>query len=554
MLGVGFSSAHANTAEISVSTASNGNFGTIKGVVRDQAGSPIADATVAIFRLGTSHLLKQVSSGSNGSFFAKIAPGTYTVLAVAQGFNPVTLSEVQIGRASEVNYGFRLERAGQGNTLPEKRIDRNSSKWRIRAAQVGRSIYQSAEGETPDESTADATPDDDETRTASPKAVVETFVASSPKGNFAGANFATAFELDEDVEIGLAGQIARGPVSPQRFEGTLKFRPADSHQIRLVGSIGTFGSVGNETLGQVSFQATDEWRVREGFVFVYGIDYSKFFGAGSDASVSPRFGVQFDLDSKTRLRAAYTAPAEDRTWMQAVEFEGSELLFPDPIAVDDIVVSNGKPLLNKSRRLEFGVERVLDNSSSIEANVFFDTSFGRGVGLNALPFDALGGDEFDQFVANQQGHARGVRAVYHRRLSGTFSTAAGYSFGVGQQLSPDGLTNPSDVFENAIFHTFFAQLAADLSTGTSVKTVFRLSPEATVFAIDPFKGRLAIYDPGLSVLVTQSLPRLGLPFRAQAILDARNLFDFHRLVSSSTGVLRLANDRRMLRGGIRVRF
>ena len=75
-------------------------------------------------------------------------PGTYTVLAVAQGFNPVTLFGVEVGRAAQLNYGFKLERAGSGNTLPEKRLDRNSSKWRIRAAQTQRSIYQNTEGDS----------------------------------------------------------------------------------------------------------------------------------------------------------------------------------------------------------------------------------------------------------------------------------------------------------------------------------------------------------------------------------------------------------------------
>ena len=125
----------------------NGNLGIIKGVVRDDAGGPIADASVAIFRAGTSKLLKQVTSGRDGSFLARIMPGTYTVLAVAQGFNPVTLFGVEISRAVELTYGFNLERSGGGNTLPEKRVDRNSSKWRIRAAQSQRSIYQNRDGD-----------------------------------------------------------------------------------------------------------------------------------------------------------------------------------------------------------------------------------------------------------------------------------------------------------------------------------------------------------------------------------------------------------------------
>ena len=116
------------------------------------------------------------------------------------------------------------------------------------------------------------------------------------------------------------------------------------------------------------------------------------------------------------------------------------------------------------------------------------------------------------------------------------------------------MTNPADVFEDDFFQTFVGQLNASLSTGTKVKTIFRLSPQATVFAIDPFQGRLAVYDPSLSVLVTQSLPTLGLPFRAEATIDARNLFDNQTSVTGEEGSLRLNSQRRTLRGGISVRF
>ena len=127
----------------------NGKLGVIKGIVRDNSGKPISDAFVAIFYVGTSKILKQVRSAADGSFLAKVIPGTYTILAVAQGFNPQTLATVQINPSAELVYGFKLERAGGGNTLPEKTVDRNSSKWRIRTSQSRRSIYQTNEGETP---------------------------------------------------------------------------------------------------------------------------------------------------------------------------------------------------------------------------------------------------------------------------------------------------------------------------------------------------------------------------------------------------------------------
>jgi hypothetical protein len=553
--------AFAPSAEAGAVVESRSDLGIIKGIVRDTGGTPIADATVAIFRVGTSRLLKQVRSTSDGSFLAKIIPGTYTVLAVAEGFNPVTLADVEVARSSELVYGFKLERAGSGNTLPEKHPDRNSSKWRIRAAQAQRSIYQNREGDIavdPDNTVDD---EDDTAEVADVKrpvsGLVETYFAGSQEGNYAGLNFAAFLPVSENSTIVVAGQTGtRG--APQRFEADVKFKPATDHQVRVNTSFGKLGTVTvgerERALGQLSFQALDEWNVREGVIVVYGIDYSRFVGAGSDYSVSPRLGLQFDVGSKTRFRAAYTTKTEEKSWAHAIQLEDEPVTFTDPVAVEDIVVQSGKPQMNKSRRIEFGIERVLDNKSSIEANAFFDTTLGRGVGLTNTPFDSLDGSGFSEFVSNQQGRSQGLRVVYSRRLSGRFSTAAGYAFGTGQKLSADGITNPANLFDNGFFQSVFGQFEADLKTGTNVKTIFRLSPQATIFAIDPFQGRLAIYDPTLSVLVTQALPNLGLPFHAEAVVDARNLFGLQTGVATEDGTLRLNSQGRALRGGILVRF
>lgn len=534
-----------------------GNLGVIKGVVRDESGKPIADAFVAVFRLGTSKLLKQVRSATDGSFLTKIIPGTYTVLAVAQGYNPITLSTVQVNPSAELVYGFKLERAGSGNTLPEKRADRNSSKWRIRDAHSRRSIYQNQEDETPiAEDVEESAPE--ESTNARGQTVVETYFAASDEGNYTGVNFATFLPVSENAEVLIAGQTGTSQNAPHRFETNFKFRADEKHQIRLNSAFSNLGKIETEnqekSLGQISFQATDEWRVSEGIVLVFGLDYSRFVGAGDDFSISPRLGFQYDINSKTRFRSAYTSQTQEQSWQKVIELEDAQVIFREPVAVQDFVVENDKPLMNKSSRLEFGLERVLDNNSNLEANIFFDTVSSRGVGLTNLPFDTLSENNFSAFVANQQGKAQGFRLVYNRRLNENFSTAAGYAFGNGQKLSEKAITNPSEVFENDFFQTFFGQVDADFNSGTNVKTIFRFSPQATVFAIDPFQGRLAIYDPSLSILVTQALPTLGLPIRAEAIIDARNLLDFQSGINGEEGSLKLNSGRRILRGGILVRF
>jgi hypothetical protein len=560
-------------AEVVVENRGVGKFGVIKGVVRDKKGNPISEATVAIFRVGTSKLLKQVTATKKGKFFARIIPGTYTVLAVAQGYNPVTLDKVKVNRAAELSYGFNLERVGKGRTLPEKRADSKSPRTAVRAA--SRSIYQADEGEKPlvaeenidlaatvegeENAVAESIGivEDDEEVARKGQTAIETYFAGTKNGGYTGVNFATLQPLGEKAEVVFAGQYGTGN-APKRFETSLNFRPNNKHQIRLKGSVADIGEVKideqNEDLGQISFQALDQWRVREGIVVVFGLDYSRFIGAGDDYSFSPRIGFQYDLDSRTRVRTAYTTQNEERTWQRALELEGSQILFREPVAVEDIAFEEDRPQMNKSSRLEFGIERVLDNRSTVEANVFFDTVMGRGVGLINLPFDTLSDDGFSHLVANQQGKAQGFRVVYNRRLNGVFSASTGYAFGSGQRLSPEAISNPANVFETDFFHTVFGQVNADLKTGTSIRTIFRFSPEATVFAIDPFQGRLAIYDPSLSIMITQNLPSWGLPIDAEAILDARNLFDYQSGVNSDEGSLILNSHRRILRGGILVRF
>ena len=181
---------------------------------------------------------------------------------------------------------------------------------------------------------------------------------------------------------------------------------------------------------------------------------------------------------------------------------------------------------------------------------------GRGVGLLATPVSAFSGDPARELVrvANQEGSARGARVVYSSRLNHVWNASAGYSFGRGQRVSPLGIGNPAQLFEGGFFHSVALQVSGDWSTGTHVQTVFRFSPEATVYAIDPFAGQLAVYDPSLSIQVTQDLPTFGLPLRAQAIVDARNLLDVQTTTTNGETILLVGPNGRSVRGGISVRF
>ncbi len=564
--------------------SSSSALGTITGTVRDNKGKPLAGALIALLREGASEIVKQTRSGADGTFTARITPGRYSLRAEAEGFNTASFPAVQIRRADELNYLFNLIPAGSGRTAPERRIDRDSSKWRLRSAQGRRSIFNAQEGqdeaiagasqssETSDDAAATDVSDDGAVSSRSEwkkqarmQAVVQTYAVASSNSlapGHVGMNFAVATPVRGNVDLIFAGQFGLGTGAPQRFETTARLRPHERHRLNLSVAGMRLSPVASaqeqardDALGQVSMRAVDEWIVRDGVVIVLGVDYSRFVGSSNASSISPRFGVQFDANARTRLHAAYAPGGDESDAQTVVAFEDNNIVFKQP-DVEPVALVEGRAVMEQSRRLEFGIERVLDNESSVEATAFLDTTMGRGVGLLSLPLSELNGEGGDALIniANQEGSAHGLRIVYSRRISRILSASAGYSFGRGQQLSAEGLTNPAELFDSGFFQTVAAQLNADIGNGTYIRTVFRFSPRATVFAIDPFAGRLAVYDPSLSILITQELPTFGLPLRAEAVIDARNLLDTQ--VSAEDGEMQMIVNamRRSLRGGISVRF
>ena len=561
-----------------LAASSRKSLATITGSVRDHRGNPLAGAFVSLVRDGAK-AVKEARTDKEGNFIAKVLPGRYGIKAFADGFSEVAYTAVDVKAAQELVYKFNLEPVGYGNTLPERRRDRDDVKWTLRSAQPRRSIFQVREGEDSTiqtvsenaEETASAAPMETapeapaETSDSKlkPRGVVETYVGSTPAStSYAGLNVALAAPISDDVELIFSGQTGTGD-APERVEATTRFRLGDRHRVGVTASGVRFGSaVWTSNLpdqgnlhGQLALRAVDEWIVRDGIVIVMGLDYSRFIGAGGAHAFTPRFGVQYDATARTRVKAAFASGGDEDGIQSVARFEDEQVVFHSN-AIKPVAFIDGQAVLERSHRLEFGVERVLDNTSNIEAMAFFDTTTGRGVGLLSGPGSAFSGRAGESFldVANQQGSSRGLRVVYTKRLNRVWTASGGYSFGRGQRLNVESFSSPAELFESGFFHTGALQLSAGFASGTQVRTVLRFSPEATVFAIDPFAGRLGVYDPSLSIQVTQELPTFGLPVQAAAVLDARNLLDAQTSSDNGEIFTFVGTSRRSVRGGISVRF
>jgi hypothetical protein len=396
-----------------------------------------------------------------------------------------------------------------------------------------------------------------------------------PGSNYFGANFAFSGTLPGDVELALIGQKGIGASAPNRLLALTSVRPSDKHQLTAAIGYGQMtrepaSAIDDNSLEQISISAIGSWQVFRPLLLIYGFDYSSFIGsaAGQSDSVLPRLALQYAPSARMRINAAVTPGAgQYRTSPESYHTENIQASFED--APPEVAGTDNSPMLDRSQRFEAGFERIFGNgASAVEASAFYDLISGHGVGVLALPLEASPETQATmQQVAHQvtamNGVARGIRVLFRHNIDERLTASVGYSFGRGSQFNDAALNNlakepesPADLFRGGFFQVATAKFDLDLKqeTGTSISTVIRLSPSAIIFAIDPFAGRMSVYDPNINIYVTQDLPSFGLGVRWQALIDLRNILDRTTGVDDGNINLIAARARRTLRGGLAFRW
>jgi len=567
---------------------------TVAGTVRDEAGKPLIGAVVALLEPHSrGRELKRVTTDLKGKFAAAAAPGAYRLRATAEGFSSM-LTRISLDRADRQTYDIALRRS---NTLVEKRGDSDDYRWIARSAP--RQVLNLRPVTSPVTSPVVAGQTESEVRSDSFTRRQPTFhgitqfLASRSSlpalqalrgggGDFFGLNFAVSGSLDGNVEVALIGQRGTGLLAPQRLMAIASLRTSDRH--KMTASIGygqtVLGSplagdrggaarlpgqrVATSTLDQVSVASTGEWQAMPHLLLVYGLDYSSFVGSAArqQDSLLPRFAMQYSPAANLSLNAAVT-PGRLRSRPAIEEFRTEEIRTNLELASAEVAF-NRTPLLDRSLRYEAGIERIFGGGrSAVEASAFYDLISGHGVGVMALPLAVSPAMEaaFQQIahqVTAMNGAARGGRLLLRHNLGHRLTATLGYSAGSGIQIRSGGIDNlrPGQIFRNELFQVATGRLDFDLSdrTGTRISTVIRLSPSTVVFAIDPYAGRMSVYDPNINIYITQELPSFGLPVQWQAIVDLRNLLNQTTAVDDGTIQLLATRTSRTIRGGLAFRW
>jgi len=565
----------------------------VTGTVKDMRGTPLAGAIVAVLESRPrGKEIKSVKTDTYGKFSAGVAPGAYRLRAAAEGFIPVS-SRLTIDRP-KVNHDFELKSV---DTLVQKRGDSDDYRWiALSAPRHPMNLTEGGEEEAVEAPTGAIARSSFMAKQASFHGMMQFVAATSsapaglPSPDFFGTNFAVSGSLGGNFEMALIGQRGVGQLAPQRVAAIATIRPGSNHQVTATIGYGQVGVIrkrrqinsfaadnvaartdapdpSKETsLEQLSVSATDSWQVFRPLLVIYGFDYSRFVGAVNDRdSVLPRLAVQYSPSSRLRMSAAVTPGTDQR--LNSLENFNSENIQAAFESSPVEIAHADSPILDRSQRFEVGVERSFgEGNTSVEASAFYDLISGHGVGVMALPLEASLETQatFQQVahrVAAMNGASRGVRVMINRRFNNHLSASAGYSFGRGSKFNnaPIDSITPAQLFRGGFFQVATAKLDIDFAerTGTRVSTVIRLSPSAVIFAIDPFAGRMSVYDPNINIYVTQELPSFGMPVRWEALVDVRNLLDsVNGAPGAEDGGLQLvsARMRRTVRGGLAFRW
>ncbi len=548
----------------------------ITGVVTDLQGKPLDGAIVAVLeRRPRGKEIKSARTDTKGRFSASVSPGTYRLRAEAAGFIPSLSAPLTVDRPAKTSYNFALK---SSDTLVQRRGDSNDYRWISNSVRRhAMNLHEGAEIETVERSAGEIMHSSFVAKQASFHGMMQFLTAASsapagiPAPDYFVSNFAVSGSVGGNFEMAIIGQRGSGESAAQRFSAVASTRPGDNHQITAMIGYGRVGLKGGRyhrtPLEQFSVSATDSWQVFQPLLVIYGFDYSRFVGdVNNRDSVLPRIAIQYSPNSRLRMSASVTPGRDQRS--NSVESFNSENIQASLDAAPPEVAYSDSPIPDRSQRFEVGFERMLGegNNASIEASGFYDLISGRAVGLMALPLEASPETQatFQQVahhVAAMNGAARGVRVVFNRRINDHMTASAGYSFGRGSYINnaPIDSITPAQLFRGGFFQVATAKLDLDFTeqTGTRVSTVIRLSPSAVIFAIDPFAGRMSVYDPNINIYVTQELPNFGLPVRWEALVDVRNLLDqINGAPGAEENGLQFvsARTRRMVRGGLAFRW
>lgn len=536
--------------------------GYISGFVKDSRGTPLGGVLVTVLQ-GTFNpqVVQKVTTDGFGHFEIKdLLPGSYALSVTLASYLPMLKSGIEVVAGKMERLNLSLQNLYLQTLSPGAPGDRSSAPQEdigsvLRVASSTRPILRFQ---------GTGRPADLELDLESPRAA-----ASADQGWRGSVHvYSTAYSADPDL-LDLGGAFTEfvfvkdldsnsrwlmaGTVSESGYtelDSLIRWNNLKGHSPSLRVSLGSFPYLDRQVpsekghlqrLNLFNLDFEDEVAISEMISAIYGVEIQATDPSVKARRVRPRWGLRMRphpayqvafIRTKSMPRLHRTVPTDS----------GGELSFSSPF----LHPFGSKMRLGQTEatHTEMTVDQELGNGSLLAVGVYSD-EFSPGRAWAAAGSRRI-----------VPASSTGIRVAYGHPLGHGVHTDLGYTFGGGTQWGPGafGLTPRN-------YHVMVARLKAQAnSSGTRVAATYRYISGVSLTVIDPYQEYFESSAPGLSLMVTQSIPYVGrfIPGELEAQLDVHNLFDQHRFdFTDAAGESRhseFLQTPRSLRGGIRLKF
>jgi hypothetical protein len=555
------------------------SLGKLHGIIKDEKGSPLGGAHIALLSGAGPSKLKLVQANGKGEFtIDKLLPGEYALKASHPGYKSFIKSKIDVtaGRITALNLILQVLDLQGGDDDP-KNWD---VKTVLRAEADRRLIFRGAE----DNNQADLPK-------ASNRAGNIPFLRNSSvkilsNGSpfedraFTLSQLSTSFAFAAGNGTGskymLAGQLNPWNNSIWKVKNVLSHRISDNQTLNLSVGYGKSGYApvhrgtapelmkearpDNFGLVQtVSFGIENEAKLFDFLTLVYGLGYDQVRSFETHAFINPELQVLITASPTMTFKGRITSKRYREADALTLP-EGEIIHITDPVQFTKL---GREVMATNTRHFEMSFVKNLAYHTDIETSLYADRTNGSPLFLR-LTADRGLRDSLLLPLRSNQLDSEGVRFLVRRQMLDFLSASVAYVYATGtgvQEVTrpvPLSYDNLARFIKRGSFHVVATQIDADLrKTRTHVTTILKWMPHTPINTIDQFGDYKDVSNNGVNLFVRQYIPapvflNLG---GLEALVDIRNVLDQHAgMIVTASGDTLLVKNSRSIRGGIILKF
>jgi len=543
-----------------------GELGAVSGFVRSSAGVPQMGAMVVVY--GPNNISKTIFTDTRGFYSAAgLAAGIYEIRVTAPSFLPSLREDVHMRTGASLLVNVTLNTLFEALQLvPARRAqidDADDWKWTLRSMANRPVLRLLDDGPLVVVSTSDNQND------RALKARVTFLAGSDAEGLGSTAGMTTAFKLERSIfgagTMSFDGNMygAEGGIPGSVVRAAYSHRIANGSESSVAITARRFSTpqlaAHDAALQALTLSLSNSFSVADFIDLNVGTELQSIQLAERATALHPFGTATFHLSPNTVLEYEYATFEPNTRDAKGFDSAPADMSESGP----RLSMANWAPVLERAHhhelslsrrigrnRMQFAVysDRIKDPALTGTGDVLPDSgAFLPDIYAGTF---SLTGRDFD---------ARGLRAVYQRKLTPSMTATIDYSYGGVLDLAPfTAITDARDDMSIRQRHALAYKMSGILP-GCKTKWIasYRWTSGSALTPVDMFNSGPGQTDPYLSLFLKQPIPGTGfIPGHMEALVDVRNLLaqGYVPVVGQDGRTVYLVQSARALRGGVSFTF